>query len=207
MDSVTFTYSCWNEQCDGGIVEGVCKEHQLDNSAEKDFYPYSCSPAIGVYLCKSCLKQHHDDWQKLYLQYKTPEVIKLLKHCNAAVEEGRNIATFVKLKFDQKSINAKVEDFAHSLQSIRQRLFKNGTQGDFEVVSDIGRELEQFLQNLTANLMNKETFLILFKLKLGISEQKQPHVIEEGEEGQVTLIEENTDEETQEVKILLIYQI
>jgi len=55
--------------------------------------------------------------------------------------------------------------------------------------------------------MNKETFLILFKLKLGISEQKQPHVIEEGEEGQVTLVEENTDEETQEVKILLLYQI
>jgi hypothetical protein len=46
--------------------------------------------------------------------------------------------------------------------------------------------------------MNKETFYILFRLKLGLQDSKILQVLESGEEPKITLNDEHTDEEGNE---------
>mmetsp|Transcript_10033 Transcript_10033/g.11284 ORF Transcript_10033/g.11284 Transcript_10033/m.11284 type:complete len:207 (-) Transcript_10033:559-1179(-) len=59
-----------------------------------------------------------------------------------------------------------MNDYEHLLATIKERIVKNGTAGNFDVVSDICKEMVQFQINVSNKLLSEETFLIMLKQRV-----------------------------------------
>ena len=91
----------------------------------------------------------------------------------AIIKEARYIGSLLSHDYDKMNIQISMDDYQNALDNIEERVMKYGSQKNFEIVCNIGIELNQLQSNISKRFTNEESVLIMLKLGTKDNSQKQ----------------------------------